>query len=133
MFSPTYNFYSFFAKEVENKVIHEIKKGSEKLARNLMERENSTSRKNSVSVCGCVCVCVCVCVYSVTSDSLQPMDYSPTGSSVHGILQVRILAWVTCPPPGDLSNPGIEPMSSALQVDSLPTHLPGKPQNNSRQ
>ena len=127
MFSPTYNFYSFFAKEVENKVIHEIKKGSEKLARNLMERENSTSRKNSVSVC------VCVCVYSVTSDSLQPMDYSPTRSSVHGILQVRILAWVTCPPPGDLSNPGIEPMSSALQVDSLPTHLPGKPQNNSRQ
>ena len=29
-----------------------------------------------------------------------------------------------CPPPGDLSNPGIKPVSPALQVDSLPTdHL----------
>ena len=41
---------------------------------------------------GCVCVCVCVCVsYSVMSDSLQPLDCSLPGSSVHGILQARIL------------------------------------------
>ena len=25
----------------------------------------------------------------------DPMDYSPLGSSVHGILQARILKWVT--------------------------------------
>ena len=25
----------------------------------------------------------------------DPMDYSPPGSSVHGILQARILQWVT--------------------------------------
>ena len=31
------------------------------------------------------------------------------------------------PPPGDLPNPGIEPWSPALQVDSLPTEPPGKP------
>ena len=30
------------------------------------------------------------------------------------------------PSPGDLSNPGIEPGSSALQADSLPTELGGK-------
>ena len=30
------------------------------------------------------------------------------------------------PSPGDLSNPGIEPASPALQADSLPTELPGK-------
>ena len=29
--------------------------------------------------------------------------------------------------PGELPNPGIEPMSSALQVDSLLTELGGKP------
>ena len=29
------------------------------------------------------------------------------------------------PPPGDLPDPGIEPASPALQVDSLPTELPG--------
>ena len=31
-----------------------------------------------------------------------------------------------CPPPGDLSNPGIEPGSPELQADSLPTETPGK-------
>ena len=30
------------------------------------------------------------------------------------------------PSPGDLSNPGIEPGSPALQADSLPTELGGK-------
>ena len=31
--------------------------------------------------------------------------------SVHEILQTRILEWVACPPPEDLPNPGIEPVS----------------------
>ena len=31
------------------------------------------------------------------------------------------------PPPGDLPNPEIEPMSHALQGDSLPSEPPGKP------
>ena len=31
------------------------------------------------------------------------------------------------PSPGDLPNPGIEPRSPALQTDSLPSELPGKP------
>ena len=31
------------------------------------------------------------------------------------------------PSPGDLLNPGIEPKSPALQVDSLPAEPPGKP------
>ena len=30
------------------------------------------------------------------------------------------------PSPGDLLNPGIEPRSPALQVDSLPAEPPGK-------
>ena len=41
----------------------------------------------------------------------NPMDYSPLGSSVHGILQARILEWVPFPSPGDLPDPGIEPSS----------------------
>jgi len=32
-----------------------------------------------------------------------------------------------CPPPRDLPNPGIEPMSPALQADSLPSEPLGKP------
>ena len=39
------------------------------------------------------------------------MDHSPPGSSVHGILQARVLEWLLCPPPGDLPDPGIEPPS----------------------
>ena len=39
-----------------------------------------------------------------------PMDCSPPGSSVMGILQARILEWVACPPPRDLL-PGMEPAS----------------------
>ena len=42
-----------------------------------------------------------------------PTDRSPPGSSVHGILQARILEWVVMPPPGDLPNPGIKPVSHA--------------------
>ena len=38
---------------------------------------------------------------------------------VHATLQARILEWLPCPPPGDLSNPGIQPTSPGLQVDSL--------------
>ena len=32
------------------------------------------------------------------------------------------------PPPGDFPNPGMEPMSPALQVDSLLSEPPGEPQ-----
>ena len=31
-----------------------------------------------------------------------------------------------CPPPGDLTNPSIEPRSLILQADSLPSEPPGK-------
>ena len=37
------------------------------------------------------------------------------------------MGWL--PTPGDLPNPGIEPRSPALQVDSLPAEPPGKPKN----
>ena len=50
----------------------------------------------------------------------SPMDCSTAGSSVHGILQARMLEWVAISP-GDLSDPGIEPGSSTFQADSLPT------------
>ena len=52
----------------------------------------------------------------------DPMDYT-----VHGILQARILKWLALPFSRDLPNPGIEPRSPALQLDSLPAELPGKP------
>ena len=35
--------------------------------------------------------------HSVVSETLLPLDYSPPGSSVHEILQARILEWVAIP------------------------------------
>ena len=38
-----------------------------------------------------------VCMCSGTLITLfDPVDYSPPGSSAHGILQVRMLEWVAC-------------------------------------
>ena len=62
--------------------------------------------------------------------SLQsgPTLCDPMDSSVHGILQARIVEWVAMPSSTDLPNPGIEPSSLSLlpgQVDSLPLAPPG--------
>ena len=60
----------------------------------------------------------------------DPMDCSPPGSSVHGILQARILEWVTMPSSRDLPKPEIEsmsPASPALQADSLLLNHRGSP------
>ena len=63
-------------------------------------------------------------VWSLICDS---KDGSPPGSSVHGILQARMLEWVAMPSARGLPNSGIEPKSSALQADSLPSEPPEKP------
>ena len=55
----------------------------------------------------------------------DPTDCSPPGSTVHGILQGRILEWAAFSSPGDLPDPGLEPGFPALQADSLPSESPG--------
>ena len=57
----------------------------------------------------------------------NPIDCSPPGSSVHRILQIRILEWVAMPFSGVPPNLGIKPGSPAMQADSLPSEPPGKP------
>ena len=55
------------------------------------------------------------------SDSCDPMDCSLPGSSVHGILQARILEWVAISFSRGSSQPRNWTQSPALQADSLPT------------
>ena len=43
------------------------------------------------------------------SNSFDPVDCRPPVSSVHGLLQSRILKWVVISFSGDLPHPGIEP------------------------
>ena len=54
------------------------------------------------------------------------MDCSPPGSSVHGILQAKILEWVAIPFSTEFPDPGIKPRSPTLQADSLLSEPPGK-------
>ena len=64
----------------------------------------------------------------------HPLDCSPPGSSVHGILQARILEWVAIPFSRDLPYPEIEPESIAspsLEAGSLPLSHWGSPINGS--
>ena len=55
----------------------------------------------------------------------NPMNCSLLDSPVHGILQARILE-LPFPSPGSLPDPGIEPVSPALQEDSLLSEPPEK-------
>ena len=63
---------------------------------------------------------------SVMSDSCDPMDCSPPGSSVHGFSRQEYWSGLPFPSPGDLPKPGIEPQSPASQMDSLPLEPSGK-------
>ena len=54
--------------------------------------------KRQVHWPGCERIQVLLCESrSVVSESFPPMDYSPPDSSVHGILQARIVEWVAIP------------------------------------
>ena len=60
----------------------------------------------------------------------DPMDCSPPGSSVHGILQTRTLKWAAMPSCRGSSQPGLNLHLLSLlnwQVGSLPLAPPGKP------
>ena len=56
---------------------------------------------------------MCVCVLSRFScvRLCDSVNSSPQGSLVYGILQAIILEWVAMPPPGNLPDPGVEPVS----------------------
>ena len=53
-----------------------------------------------------VCVCVCVLVAQLCLTLCDPMDCRLSGSSVHEILQARILEWVAIPFSSRCSWPG---------------------------
>ena len=72
-------------------------------------------------------LCVCVAVAQSCPTLCDPVDCSPPGSSVHGILQAGRLEGAAIPFFGDLLDPGIEPGSRVLQAASSPSEPPGKP------
>ena len=94
---------------------------------------------NSINFWGCSCTCLMphpslllaleaeVLVTQSRLTLCSSMDYSPQGSSDHGLLQARILEWVAIPFSRESSQPGIESGSLALKADSLSSEPWGKP------
>ena len=67
----------------------------------------------TVVVVGCGLVAKCLIL-------VIPMGCSPPGSSVHVISQQEYWNGLPFPSPGDIPDPGIEPVSPVLRADSLP-------------
>ena len=61
------------------------------------------------------------------SNPLNSEACSPPGSSLHGILQARILKWIPLSSPWYLPNPGVKPRSPAWKAVYLLSKPPGKP------
>ena len=62
----------------------------------------------------------------------EPMHCSLQASPSMGFSRQEYWSGVPLPSPGDLPDPGIEPGSPALRVDTLPSELPGKPVPSNR-
>ena len=60
----------------------------------------------------------------------DPMDCSLPGSSLHGILQARVLEWVAIAFSRASSNPAIEPVSPVWAGGFFTVEPPGKPRRN---
>ena len=68
-------------------------------------------------------VCYCLAV----SDFVTPWTVAHRASLSMEFPWQEYWSGLPFPLPGDLPDPGIKPMSPALQVNSLPTEPPGKP------
>ena len=72
-------------------------------------------------------MCVSVLVAQLCLTLCDPMDCSPPGSSVHGILQARILEWVAIPFSRGSSQPRDWTQVSCTASRFFTTEPPGKP------
>ena len=68
----------------------------------------------------------CVLSHSVVCNFAMPWTVAHQAPLSMEFSRQEYWGGLPCPPPGDLPNPGIEPMSPVLQADSLPTEPPGK-------
>ena len=91
---------------------------------------------NTRRQCGIGCwplndyTCMCAKLLRLCPTLCNLIDYSLPGSSVHGILQARILEWVTISSSRASSQPRDQRSLFCLvlwQADSLPLVPPGKP------
>ena len=83
---------------------------------NLPAKQEAQADMDLIYTCSSVDGHVCVCAQSLQSclTLCDPVDCSPPGSSVHGILQARILEWGAMPSFRNFPDSGIESMSACV-------------------
>ena len=70
---------------------------------------------------------MCACMLSHVRFFATPWTVACQAPLPMGFPRQEYWSGLPCPPPGDLSDPGIEARSPTLHVDSLPSEPPGKP------
>ena len=73
----------------------------------------------------CHDICVCVLSHSIVFDSVTPWIVARQAPLSMGFSRQEYWSGLPFPTPGDLPNPGMEPRSPALLVDSLPAEPSG--------
>ena len=69
----------------------------------------------------CVQSLSCIHLFATLWDAARQVSLSM------GFFRQESWSGLPFPPPGDLPDPGIQPVSPALQADSLPSEIAGKP------
>ena len=87
-----------------------------RMCRSFQSLEKTTETVNNWILCVLSHVRLFATPQTVAHQAPLPMEFSQED-----------LSGLPFPSPGDLSNPGVKSRSPALQADSLPAELPGKP------
>ena len=74
-------------------------------------------------------MCVCAKLLHCVRLSVTPWTVAHQAPLSMGFSRQKYWSGLPCSSPGNLPNPGIEPRSPALKMDSLLTEPPGKPKN----
>ena len=74
----------------------------------------------------CACMLTCLSCVQLSAISWPVAHQAPLSM---GFSKQEYWSGLPCLSPGDLPNPGIEPISPPVQADSLPSEPPGKPKN----
>ena len=80
-----------------------------------------------------MCVRVCAWLLSRARLFTAPWTARPQAPLSMGFSRQEYWSRLPFPSPGDLSDPGIEPRSPALQADALTSEPPGKPNEDPAQ
>ena len=72
--------------------------------------------------------CAVLCLVAQSCPTLcTPWTEAHQAPLSMGFSRQEYWSGLSCPPPGDMPNPGVKPRSPALQADSLPSEPLGKP------